>query len=159
MNGNEDDREAVERGRYLVRIHPELRPDVALAVAFRELGYSTSRIAKKIDVTVSTVSKWMEQVAVRHGLSAIETKWEEQREGPLDEPTTNELRDKLSPVVLGDYLKIAQAHPDHVPDNVDPIEFEKVIESYLVYARKNSEDIPTGIDLDNLEKLLGGWFG
>lgn len=159
MNGNEDGREAVKRGRYLARIHPELRPNVALAVAFRERGYSTSGIARKIDVSEGTVRKWMEQVAARFGPSAIETKWEEQRQGPLTEPTTDELRDELSPGVLADYLEYAQDYPDHVPKSVDPLKLEDVIEFHMWHARENPEDVHPHIDPDDLEDLLGGWFG
>lgn len=111
-------REAIKRGRFLARRHG-IRDNVALALAYRELGYSYSGIAQKVEVGESTVKQWMEQIAARFGLQAIETKWEEQRRGPLREPTTAELRDELPASVRKEYLEIARSHPDRVPDNVD----------------------------------------
>lgn len=80
-----DDLEARRRGRYLNRVHPELDERIAEAVAFRELGYSHSEIASKMDVTEHTARNWMESVAERYGSRAIETKWGKQRTGRLDQ--------------------------------------------------------------------------
>lgn len=116
-----DANEARERARYLARKHPELRDEVALALAYRELGYTASGIAKcpGITVTEGTVNNWLDRIAARFGMRAIETKWREQRKGPLDEPTTETLAEELSAGVLADYLAIAKDNPEHVPDAVD----------------------------------------
>lgn len=84
VDETDEDREATERGRYLARRH-RLREQVALAVAYRELGYTASGIAGKVDVTPSTVQAWLDDVAERFGKRAIETKWKEQRTGRLDQ--------------------------------------------------------------------------
>lgn len=113
------ERAAAERGRYLTRVHQGLRDEQARAVAYRELGWSSSGIARKVDVGKATVQTWLEQVATRHGLRAVETKPESEREGPLPTPATDELRAELSPGVLAEYLELAQRHPGHVPGAVD----------------------------------------
>jgi hypothetical protein len=79
-----DDAHARVRGRYLASRHG-LRDGVAKAVAYRELGWTASPIARKLDVGESTVRGWLDDIAGRFGERATETKWEEQRTGPLGE--------------------------------------------------------------------------
>lgn len=71
-----------QRGRYLAREH-DLRDPVALAVAYREAGYTASGIAKKIDSTEGTVNGYLRQIADEYGLEATETKSVSRRQGPL----------------------------------------------------------------------------
>lgn len=78
----EDDLEARQRGRYLARRHG-LRRDVALALAFRELGWTASGISSKIDVTEATAAGWLDDIAEEYGLRAIETKQPDERTGGL----------------------------------------------------------------------------
>ena len=81
MSGD-DDREASQRAQFLER-HHDLREPVALALAYRELGYSHSGIARKIGVTAATVGKYMEEIAEEFGPEAVETKRPDEREGEL----------------------------------------------------------------------------
>lgn len=71
-----------QRARYLERTHG-LREPVALAVAYRECGYSVTGIAAQIDSTKGTVSGYLRDVADEYGLEAIETKPASARQGPL----------------------------------------------------------------------------
>lgn len=78
----EDDREAERRAQFLERRY-DFRSPKALALAYRELGYSHSGIARRIDSTEATVAKYMDAVADEFGPGAIETKRADEREGPL----------------------------------------------------------------------------
>lgn len=162
---DEKHRDALERARYLTRVHPDLRDNVAIAVAYRELGYTASGIAQQepIDVSESTVKNWLARVAVRHGLAAIETKSADERDGQLPSPTTETLIDELSVPVLGDHLALAQSHPSEVPDDVDPCRLEQVVEAYVRdldrgTAATDAEDRPDQATIGKLRELPGGWF-
>lgn len=130
----------------------------AWALAYRELGYSASGIAHKVESTESTVKTWLDRIAVRHGLAAVDTKWSKQREGPLDEPTTESLREELSPLVIGDYVELAQAHPSEIPEGVDPYELEETVVDYAHAVRAGRKEAPEGANVDRLAALDGGWY-
>ena len=66
-------RYADKRAEYLVRV-TDLRKPVARGLAYRELGYTHSGIAKHCDVAEGTVSAWMADVADRFGERALETR-------------------------------------------------------------------------------------
>lgn len=71
----DDDRLALERARYLRRItawDDDPRP-IALALAYRQLGYSHSGIAGKLDVSEATVSQYLDQVVAEYGWRAVES--------------------------------------------------------------------------------------
>lgn len=155
-SGDDEDREASERGRYLARKHG-LRDTHARALAYRELGYSASGVAPKVDSTESSVKTWLDRIAVRHGLAAVDTKWSEQRESPLDNPTTESLRE-LGPAVLGDYVELAQDHPGEIPEGVDPYELEETVVDYAHAVRAGREEAPENVNIDRLAALDGGWY-
>lgn len=155
-SGDDEDREAIERGRYLTRKHG-LCATHGRALAYRELGYSLSGIAHKVESTEATVRTWLDRIAVRHGLGAVDTKWAEQREGPLDEPTTESLRE-LGPAVLGDYVELAQDHPGEIPEGVDPYELEETVVDYAHVVRAGRQEAPEGTNIDRLAALDGGWY-
>lgn len=79
---SENEREATERARYFVREH-DLRKPVALAAAWRQMGYSPSGIAKRIETGESTVKKYVEAIEDEFGLQAVMPKIERNRTGPL----------------------------------------------------------------------------
>lgn len=72
-DGSGDDRHANERAAYLTR-RADLSENKALALAYRELGYSHSGIAKRCGVAESTVDGWMAEISDRHGRDALESR-------------------------------------------------------------------------------------
>ena len=66
-----EDRYATLRGRYLSKT-TELRIKEATAVAWSELGYSISEIAKKMDTTESTVDDYHNKAIALYGLEILE---------------------------------------------------------------------------------------
>ena len=75
------------RGRtsFLTRKY-DLRDEAAQTIAWCELGYSSSGIAKRVGVTDDTVAKYMETIEERFGVEALYAQVEEQREtsAPLE---------------------------------------------------------------------------
>lgn len=67
-----DDRYATLRGRYLSKT-TELRLKEATAVAWSELGYSRSGIAKEMDTNESTVQEYFQKAIALYGLRILET--------------------------------------------------------------------------------------
>lgn len=72
-DGSGDKRYVRKRGEYLKRVS-SLRENICEALAWREIGYSKSGIAKKMDTTESTVKSWMEEVEEEYGKDALETR-------------------------------------------------------------------------------------
>lgn len=68
-----DERYVARRAEYLESEYG-IRANIAEGVAWRELGYSHSGIATKVDMTENTVSNWMEEIADEFGLPATETR-------------------------------------------------------------------------------------
>jgi len=60
----DEDRQAVERARYLNRT-TDLRRRVCETIAYAERGYSSAGIAKKIDATEGTVSNYLDRASSR----------------------------------------------------------------------------------------------
>lgn len=65
---------ATARGRYLERAAPDLSKRQAKALAYREIGYSTGGIARKMETGEPTVKAYLETVAERFGRRALETR-------------------------------------------------------------------------------------
>lgn len=69
-----DDRVAERRAQALRRLTPWDESDgrrIALALAYRRLGYSYSGIAGEMDITEETVASYMEAVRAEYGRFAI----------------------------------------------------------------------------------------
>lgn len=115
MTDADHDRETLERGRYLAA-STDLSSREGLALAYREQGYSHGAIAREIVSTEGTVRSYMRRIAAQYGLSAIETKPEDERTD-FEEVTTERLM-ALSDDVLDQYKEIARHAPEHVPASV-----------------------------------------
>ena len=115
-----DERIAHERARYL-ETTTELRAKEADAVAWSELGYSSSGIAKQIDSGASTVSTYLERAIAAYGPEAAHAR------------ATSDLAtdDDLTPVTEGDVLEwpahyrevwrdAVDRHPDRAADVATP---------------------------------------
>ncbi|MFC7223152.1 hypothetical protein ACFQKF_08405 [Halalkalicoccus sp. GCM10025322] len=79
------------------------------------------------------------------------TKWGDQREELLTEPTSND----LSSGVLPAYLEITQKPPGHVSEDIGPIVVDEAIESYPAHAFDNPENVHPNVDRDDLDDLIG----
>lgn len=110
-----DGREALERARYLSRT-TDLNDHEAQALAYRELGYSHSAIAREVDSTKGTVAAWMGRVIAQYGLPAVEIKIPDER-GDLSEVTPARLAG-LSGPVREQYEEHARRVLKHVPGDV-----------------------------------------
>lgn len=71
----DDDRVAERRAQTLRQLTPwgDGNRPVALALAYRRLGYSYSGIAGRIDKTEATVAGYMDEVADEYGEHAVYT--------------------------------------------------------------------------------------
>lgn len=70
----QDEQRRVEhRAQYIDRT-TDLSKDVATALAWKEFGYTASGIAKRLDVTESTVDNYLQEVTQRFGHLAATTK-------------------------------------------------------------------------------------
>ena len=112
-----DERLAHERARYL-EATTGLRAAEADAVAYAELGYSSSGIAKQIDTGESTVRAYLARTIAQYGPEAVHARATGDFETDAD----------LSPVEPGDveawpdhyvdaWLDAAESHPDRRPDD------------------------------------------
>lgn len=110
-----DERKAVTRSRYLRRTS-DLTKTQSLALAYREMGYSASGVARKIDSTEGTVRNYVRRIAAQYGLEAVDTKLAEERTD-LEEITPERL-DQLSPAVRADWRDMALDHLEHVPEEL-----------------------------------------
>jgi DNA-binding CsgD family transcriptional regulator len=115
-----DERVAHERARYL-EATTDLRAVEADAVAYSELGYSSSGIAKQIDSTESTVRSYLKRTIAEYGPEAVHAR------------ATGDLATEadLSPVDPGDveewpdhyvdaWLDAVESHPERAPDAAAP---------------------------------------
>jgi DNA-binding CsgD family transcriptional regulator len=111
-----DERIAHERARYL-EATTELRPVEADAVAWSELGYSSSAIAKQIDSGASTVTTYLERAIAAYGPEAAHARATSDLATDAD----------LTPVAEGDVLEwpahyrevwrdAVERHPDRAAD-------------------------------------------
>lgn len=109
------DRDTLKRARYLART-TDLSDRQALALAYREQGFSTSGIADEIGTTEGTVQSYVRRIAAQYGLEAVWTKLEDERTD-LEEVTPERL-DQLSDEVREDWREQASHFPEHVPASV-----------------------------------------
>lgn len=72
-DGSGDNLYVRKRTQYLKRVS-KLRPAVCKALAYREIGYSSSGIAKEMETTESTVSSWFDEIKEEYGKDALETR-------------------------------------------------------------------------------------
>lgn len=70
---DDEDRYARARARHLERVS-ELRPVVCLTLSYRELGYSRSGIAKRMETSESTVLSRLEEASENYGLDVVESR-------------------------------------------------------------------------------------
>lgn len=70
MSDTAPDRKATERARYIAQT-TELTRSEAEVLAWSELGYSHSGIAKQADTSESTVKAYLERAGARYGLEAL----------------------------------------------------------------------------------------
>ena len=70
---SEEDR-FIDRRSLFIGSTTGLPDSVATALAYRELGYTASGIAKRIDRTESTVRGYLDDVAESLGFEVLETK-------------------------------------------------------------------------------------
>lgn len=118
--GDTDDRDALERARYLERT-TDLQRKEALTVAYRELGYNSAGAAKRehLDTTEATVQTYCERIAVRYGYEAVMGKPPAER-GDL-EPLSREDLEDAPRHVRREWREAADAHPERVPDHLRPL--------------------------------------
>ena len=118
-----DDREALQRARYLERT-TDLNEKEALAVAYRELGYSSAGASKRehLDATEGTVKNYCDRAAVIYGYEAVMAKQPDER-GDL-EPLSREEIENAPPHIRTEWLEAADDYPDRIPDHLEPV-YEK----------------------------------
>lgn len=75
---DDHDREVVERARYLDRT-TDLDRRKCVVLAYSELGYSESGIAKAVDSTPGTVSSYLDEIEERYGREAVLAKPADER--------------------------------------------------------------------------------
>lgn len=113
-----DERLAHERARYL-EATTNLRAAEADAVAYAELGYSSSGIAKQIDSGESTVRSYLERTIAAYGPESVHARARGEFETDAD----------LAPVEPGDveewpehyvdaWLDAVGGHPERAPEGV-----------------------------------------
>jgi hypothetical protein len=109
-------REARERGRFIART-TALSGKQARAVAYAELGFSASGIARRIDSTASTVTRYLERAVAQYGYDTIyrPKPGDERGRGKL-EPVTREDVLALAPRTREWWVKTAEKHDDAAPD-------------------------------------------
>ena len=115
------DHEARERGRYLART-TTLTEREARAIAYSELGYSDSGIAKRIECEGATVKRYRERAAARYGHRAIEPKPSQER-GHTDLATVT--KDEITAYPPGTrewWVEAARGHPDMAPEWADQLD-------------------------------------
>jgi hypothetical protein len=91
-----DDRVAEIRAQYLrrtTRWDGEDGRQVALALAYRQLGYSYSGVAKRVGVDEATVAAYMAEVADAYALSVTETSLQSALAEWPDRPLSKDVRD------------------------------------------------------------------
>jgi DNA-binding CsgD family transcriptional regulator len=114
-----DGRAVKQRARYLDRTS-DLRRREALALAWRERGWSLGGIAKQIDASEGTVAEYMDRVTARYGVRATFTKTADER---------NDLETVDAEAVAGwpqhfqaRWLKCAREHRGLVPADAETSE-------------------------------------
>ena len=138
-------REALERAQFL-EATSELGENEANVLAFSELGYSCSGIAKHVGCAQTTAEAVLERIAARYGEQAIWPKKADERG-----------KTKLSEVERGRYLDmptcqrewwvdIVRRHPREAP--------EWAVEEFGVAGDEEEDD---GDDEENGGITLEGW--
>lgn len=124
-----DERKAKQRGRYLSKT-TELRLNEAEAIAWSELGYSNSAIAKNMDTSKSTVSGWKRRAMALYGL---------------------EIAHALRSQNLGDLPDYDQVDPSEYLSDLKPQERRIV---WLEAVNKNQNKIPKEFVADVKETAM-----
>lgn len=110
-----DKRTALERGRYLART-TDMDRNVGIAVAWKELGYTDTAIARKMGTAPGTATQRIDRAVAQYGLSAGWAKLPADRDD-FQEVTREDIAG-LDPAVRGEYRAVAVEHPGVVPDGV-----------------------------------------
>lgn len=95
---SDDERLAERRAQYLRRTTQWSGEDgrsVALALAYRQLGYSHSGIAKRVGVGESTVASYMAEVAGTYSESVTETSLPSALAEWPDRPLSRDVRKEM----------------------------------------------------------------
>lgn len=133
----EHDRYAAERARVLERTTP-LREPEARALAYSELGYSTSGIARRVDVSRGTVREYLERATALFGPRAVEPL------GPGEDPPDLERVEPGFQAQLGaDHLVVAWL--EAVAGQADALPEEWVL-SVADGAGADGYDVDVGAD-------------
>jgi hypothetical protein len=91
----------------------------ALAVAYSNLGFSTSGIAKRTGRSEGTIQQYLDRAAAGYGLSVIETPGpSEWSLGGMPAPITPYQIRTMSHSRRWAYTEVARSHPDRVPNDV-----------------------------------------
>lgn len=79
----------VDRRSQVLRRRDDLDATVAEAIAWHELGYSSSGVAVQVDTTQATVRDYFDRVEDRYGLAAVLIKRGDERglDAPLRAPS------------------------------------------------------------------------
>lgn len=115
-----DERLAHERARYL-EATTSLRDDEADALAYSELGYSTSAIARELGSTASTVTTYLERAIAAYGPEAAHARSSPELtlEGDLAPVTERDVREW--PAHYRDVWRDAvERHPERAADVATP---------------------------------------
>jgi len=71
MDWRVDEERWVERRTQVLQRRDGLREVIAEAIAWHEIGYTSSGVAKQIDASQGTVRAYLDQVEDQHGLAAV----------------------------------------------------------------------------------------
>jgi len=115
-----DERLAHERARYL-ETTTDLRAAEADAVAYAELGYSSSGIAKQIDSGESTVRAYLARTIAGYGPEAVYARATGDFETDRDLAKVDADALEAWPEHYVDaWLDAVASHPERAPEDVDP---------------------------------------
>lgn len=112
----DEDRFAEYRANYLHR-QADIEEKKARALAYSELGYSDGGVASMVDVTVGTVTGWLDVLAVRFGPDAVRAKLPEEIavDAELSPVTREELLDEPSEIA-DQWRELAETHAMDAPE-------------------------------------------
>ena len=113
-----DERIAHDRARYL-ETTTELRAKEAYAVAWSELGYSSSGIAKQIDRGASTVSTYLERAIAQYGPEAAHARASFDVQRSLSEVADDEIV-SWPAHYRETWRQAVERHPDRAPAAATP---------------------------------------
>ena len=115
-----DERLAHKRARYL-EATTNLRTAEADAVAYAELGYSSSGIAKQIDSGESTVRSYLERTIAAYGPESVYARATVEFETDADlAPVESRDVEEWPGHYVDAWLNAVGNHPERAPEGVSP---------------------------------------